>query len=119
MAEGVACLEFQTGIAPTANKGELQPVIRAEARVRLESDVAESRVRTSADRGMEVVDTLFALQIHPMVANVGYLEGHAWCKLIRDAQVPLVRIDVRLMPLEAVCIRWRRSCLREERIIRI
>ena len=74
VAEGVVCLEAQTSLARTANEGELQSVIRAEARVRLERNVAEVRVRTSAERGIEVVDALFALQIHAMVANVGDLE---------------------------------------------
>src|SRR5579862_2641143 len=74
VAEGVVCLEPQTSLAGTANEGELQSVIRAEARVRLERDVAEGRVWTSADRWIEVVDALFTLQIHPMVAHVGDLE---------------------------------------------
>src|SRR5580700_5792 len=74
VAEGVVCLEAQTGPASAANKGELQSVVRAEARVRLERNVAEVRVRTSTDRWIEVVDALFAPQIHAMVAYVGDLE---------------------------------------------
>ena len=49
VAEGVVCPEAQTSLARTANEGELQSVIRAEARVRLEGNVAEIRVRTSTD----------------------------------------------------------------------
>src|SRR5580693_3760450 len=117
VAEGVVCLEAQTSLARTANEGKLQSVVGTESRVGLEGDVAEVRVRTSAERGIEVVDALFALQIHAVVANVGNLERHVLEKLIRNAQVPLVRIDVRLMPREAVYVRWRRCSLREERII--
>ena len=49
VAEGVVCLEAQTSLARTANEGELQSVVRAEARVGLERNVAEVRVRTSTE----------------------------------------------------------------------
>src|SRR4029077_5677221 len=75
-AKSVVCLEAQTSLARTANEGELQSVVRAEARIGLEGDVAEVQVRTSAERGIEVVDALFAQQIHAMVADVADLEGH-------------------------------------------
>ena len=120
VAEGVVCLEAQTSLARTAIKGELQSVVRAEPRVGLERDVAEVRVRTSAERWIEVVDALFAPQINAMVADVGDLERHILRELIRDTQVPLIRVDVRLVPREAVYVRWRRrGCLREKRIIGI
>src|SRR4029077_8250525 len=70
VAEGVVCLEPQTSLAHTANEGELQSVIRTGARLRLERNVTEVRVRTSTDRWIEVVDALFAPQIHAMVAYV-------------------------------------------------
>src|SRR5580704_12262761 len=117
VTEGVVCLEAQTSLARTANEGELQSVVRAEPGVRLESNVAEVRVRTSTERWTEEVDALFARQIHAMVAHVGDLEGHILRELICDTQVPLIRVDVRLMPREAVHVRRpRRGCLREERI---
>src|SRR6202007_1114526 len=59
-----------------ALEGNLQAIVGTQAFVPLQRDIPKCRVWTQACCRIYIINPIFAPQIHSVVSQIGYLEGH-------------------------------------------